>query len=174
MAPDSLEVVRASWWWRQYKPLKCRSVLTRLHGSIFKKAVIFILAAVRIWNLAHHSSLNVVWWNYIINSFILVIILSSKIKKWVNTYGPMHVCAFFNKLKKKGYPDTQDLIWEGTWAILLSEGLFSRTEVRDVTVLKLLHLISATVIKFQESKNWKGRLWDKEERCLTECNRELN
>jgi hypothetical protein len=31
------------WWWRQYAPLKLWSALTRLHGAISQKAIIFIL-----------------------------------------------------------------------------------------------------------------------------------
>jgi hypothetical protein len=36
---------------RQYAPLKRRSTSTRPHGATFQKAVMFILAAVRTWNL---------------------------------------------------------------------------------------------------------------------------
>jgi hypothetical protein len=39
------------WWWRQYAPLKCLSTQTRLHGAITQMALIFLLAAVRTWNL---------------------------------------------------------------------------------------------------------------------------
>jgi hypothetical protein len=39
------------WWWRQHATLKCRSAQTRLHGAIYQKSVIFILTAVRTWNL---------------------------------------------------------------------------------------------------------------------------
>jgi hypothetical protein len=39
------------WWWRQYALLKRRPTTTRLHGTISHKAIFFIIAAVRIWNL---------------------------------------------------------------------------------------------------------------------------
>jgi hypothetical protein len=39
------------WWWRQFTPLKHRSTPTRLHGGITRKALIFIVASVRTWNL---------------------------------------------------------------------------------------------------------------------------
>jgi hypothetical protein len=39
------------WWWRQHAPLKRRSTSIWLHGSISQKALNFILAAVRTWNL---------------------------------------------------------------------------------------------------------------------------
>jgi hypothetical protein len=45
-------VVSSPWWWRQYAPPKRRST-SRLHVAIFLKAVIFILAAVRTWNLTY-------------------------------------------------------------------------------------------------------------------------
>jgi hypothetical protein len=45
---------RRGWWWRQYAPLKCRSTSTRLHGAISQNVDIFILAAVRTWNLTQH------------------------------------------------------------------------------------------------------------------------
>jgi hypothetical protein len=34
------------WWWRQYASLKCQCNFMRLHGIIFQKAVIFVLATV--------------------------------------------------------------------------------------------------------------------------------
>jgi hypothetical protein len=38
-------------WWRQYKPLKRRSTPTRLHDTTSQKTLIFILDAMRTWNL---------------------------------------------------------------------------------------------------------------------------
>jgi hypothetical protein len=32
--------ISSPWWWRQYAPLKCRSIPTRLHGATSQKAVI--------------------------------------------------------------------------------------------------------------------------------------
>jgi hypothetical protein len=46
------------WKWRQNRPLKRRITSTRLHVSISQKAFIFILAAVRIWNLTVCSFLK--------------------------------------------------------------------------------------------------------------------
>jgi hypothetical protein len=39
------------WLWGQYAPLNRRSTSTRLYGAIPQKALIFILATVRTWNL---------------------------------------------------------------------------------------------------------------------------
>jgi hypothetical protein len=49
--PDFWCVVNSSpWWWWQNVPLKRRAT-PRLHGAISRKADIYILAAVRTWNL---------------------------------------------------------------------------------------------------------------------------
>jgi hypothetical protein len=47
----------ASWWWRQYAPLKGRSTTMRLHDAISQKTPIFILDAVRTWSL----TCNIAW-----------------------------------------------------------------------------------------------------------------
>jgi hypothetical protein len=39
--------------WRQFAPLKRRPTPTRLHGAISHKELIFILAAVKTWNLTY-------------------------------------------------------------------------------------------------------------------------
>jgi hypothetical protein len=41
------------WWWRQYALLKHWCTL-RLHGAMSQKAFIFVLAAMRTWNLTAH------------------------------------------------------------------------------------------------------------------------
>jgi hypothetical protein len=41
------------WWLWQYAPLKHRSTQTRLPGTTSQKVLIFIVAAVRTWNLAN-------------------------------------------------------------------------------------------------------------------------
>jgi hypothetical protein len=38
-------------WWRQQAPLKRQSISTRLHGPTSQKTAIFILAALRNWNV---------------------------------------------------------------------------------------------------------------------------
>jgi hypothetical protein len=43
------------WCWRQYAPLKRRSTPTRLHGTTSQKDLIFILTAVRTWNLTYKT-----------------------------------------------------------------------------------------------------------------------
>jgi hypothetical protein len=45
-------VALSPWWWRRQTSPKRRSTSTRLHGTIFRKAVIFIIDAVRTWILA--------------------------------------------------------------------------------------------------------------------------
>lgn len=42
-------------WWRQYAPLKHQPTCTRLHCVISQRAVIFILATLRTWNLTMQS-----------------------------------------------------------------------------------------------------------------------
>jgi hypothetical protein len=44
---ENLKSRSSLWWWRQYSPLKRRSISTELHGATSQKTVIFILAAVR-------------------------------------------------------------------------------------------------------------------------------
>jgi hypothetical protein len=39
------------WWWKLYAPLKRRYICTRPHDTTSLKTAIFILAAVRTWNL---------------------------------------------------------------------------------------------------------------------------
>jgi hypothetical protein len=46
MSPSS-----GRWWWKQYASLKRRSTPTRQHGAISQKTLIFILYALRTWNL---------------------------------------------------------------------------------------------------------------------------
>jgi hypothetical protein len=46
------------WWWRQYAPLKRRSIFARLHGATLQKTITFILDAVRIWNITYCSFFN--------------------------------------------------------------------------------------------------------------------
>jgi hypothetical protein len=47
------------WWWRQYTP-ETSVFFKRLHGTISKKAVIFILASMRTWNLTcPHQNISV-------------------------------------------------------------------------------------------------------------------
>jgi hypothetical protein len=81
--PPSSDV--SPWWWRQYASLKRRSALTRLHRTISQKAVIFILAASRTWNLMwifrlrpqirdsnYHSVMNAKSFNYWpVNKFLI-------------------------------------------------------------------------------------------------------
>jgi hypothetical protein len=43
------------WWWRQYAPLKRRSTSTRLHGAIFQKTIIFMLATMKTWNITRNA-----------------------------------------------------------------------------------------------------------------------
>jgi hypothetical protein len=56
---DESRVNSLAWWWMRYVPLKHQSTLSRLHGAISEKAVIFILADVRTWTLIYHSRICV-------------------------------------------------------------------------------------------------------------------
>jgi hypothetical protein len=40
-----------AWWWKQYADPKRQPTSTKLLGATFQKAITFILAAVRTWNL---------------------------------------------------------------------------------------------------------------------------
>jgi hypothetical protein len=42
------------WWWKQKLPLNGRSIPTRLHRAIFQKTAIFVLVAMKAWNLTSH------------------------------------------------------------------------------------------------------------------------
>jgi hypothetical protein len=54
------------WWQRQYAPLKRRSISTRLHGTTSQKTAIFILIAIRTWNLEDmFSSCFLLLWNLV-------------------------------------------------------------------------------------------------------------
>jgi hypothetical protein len=70
IASYSLGVQLSSWWWRQWAPLKRRSTRTRLNDVISHKALIFILAAVRTWNI-----------------FIYMCFGLQRVKKIVSSYG---------------------------------------------------------------------------------------
>jgi hypothetical protein len=93
-------------WQGQYAPLKRQSASMRLHSAIYQKAVIFILAAMRTWNLTRgsgcvtvHGTVTLAWkkWgkpqNFKIPSFLAdrdiyasiienILIMGAKLKTW--------------------------------------------------------------------------------------------
>jgi hypothetical protein len=51
----SIVMAFSPWWWRSYTPLKHQSVSRRLHSTTFHKTAIFMLTAVRTWNLTRRT-----------------------------------------------------------------------------------------------------------------------
>jgi hypothetical protein len=72
------------WWWRQYAPMKRRYTSTRLHQTIYQKAVIFILAAVRTWNLTGAC-------NYIAKAVGLFCAERCKCRKRLQQWNPANI-----------------------------------------------------------------------------------
>jgi hypothetical protein len=46
---------KSLWWWRQYAPLKRRSISTRLHGAMSQKAVIYVLSNFIEWAISAYK-----------------------------------------------------------------------------------------------------------------------